>query len=342
MAVFSEVKHFAYPLMHWIALLIFTSQSVQAQYTDVINSNRPGKANSTYSVGTGVYQIETGYLFQRYRDESIQSESTNNQIDLVLRMGLYREAIEIMYEGSFGQYIIPETEALGAAAIAEDSFIEEGFSGRHRIGVKYLIYDRFKDPKREKPNLYSWRANNSFRLKNLLPSIAIYAGTNYLANSSTYSNSEGQFSTRLMLATQSSLSSRTVLLTNYALDKIGTEFPEWSYLVSISQNIINPHWSLFAENQGIKSERYESMILRGGLAYLWGDNFQVDLNLGTDFANTQNTFYIGSGFSCRLDRHRDKEIKSDPVVLKSSGRLSKTERRVKRRVTKRNRKRSRN
>ena len=36
-----------------------------AQYTDVINSNRPGRAASAYAVGKNVVQAEIGMLYEK-------------------------------------------------------------------------------------------------------------------------------------------------------------------------------------------------------------------------------------------------------------------------------------
>ena len=43
-----------------ILILIISFNSAYAQYTEVINSNRPGVSKSAFSVGTGVVQLETG------------------------------------------------------------------------------------------------------------------------------------------------------------------------------------------------------------------------------------------------------------------------------------------
>ena len=40
---------------------------LSAQYTETINSNRPGQSQGAFSVGTGVYQAELGGF---YNDES--------------------------------------------------------------------------------------------------------------------------------------------------------------------------------------------------------------------------------------------------------------------------------
>ncbi len=42
---------------------ICSSYLLNAQYTNVINSNRPGFSESPYSVGTGIYQLETGVFY---------------------------------------------------------------------------------------------------------------------------------------------------------------------------------------------------------------------------------------------------------------------------------------
>lgn len=42
---------------------ICSSYLLNAQYTNVINSNRPGFSESPYSVGSGIYQIETGFFY---------------------------------------------------------------------------------------------------------------------------------------------------------------------------------------------------------------------------------------------------------------------------------------
>jgi len=42
---------------------IGSSHLLNAQYTNVINSNRPGFSESPYSVGSGIYQLETGFFY---------------------------------------------------------------------------------------------------------------------------------------------------------------------------------------------------------------------------------------------------------------------------------------
>ena len=49
-------------------ILFWGSESVFGQYTEVINSNKPGFSESPYSVGTGVYQFENSlFLNENFR-----------------------------------------------------------------------------------------------------------------------------------------------------------------------------------------------------------------------------------------------------------------------------------
>lgn len=315
------------------AALVLSAPVATAQYTDVINSNRPGKANSAYAVGTGVIQAEAGLFFEQQDHSGLNTDSGITGLDVALRYGLFFEALELQWEGIFQHQQI--------TFISQGR--EEGFTDfyRNRIGLKYLVYDRYKDPERNKPNLRSWRANNVFQLKNLIPSVALYAGANFVLGDNPFYPGEPTVSPRVMAATQSRLTPRFVLITNVAYDRIGTDFPEWSYLVSLSHAFRNPKWSAFVENQGIQSDRYSDVLLRGGIAYLISPDFQADLLLGASFKNTPSRIFIGSGVSYRLDSHQDKikPIEDQERIGRNSGKLSKEERRSRKRANRRNKKR---
>ena len=320
--------------------LLFSGLASQAQYTDVINSNRPGKANGAYAVGKGVIQAEAGLFFEQQDHSLLNTESGIYGLDLALRYGLLLERLELHWEGIYqGQqitYLNLETEER----------LSDFYS--NRLGVKYLLYDRYKNPERNKPNLYSWRANNVFQWSNLIPSVALYAGANFVLGDNPFYPGEPTVSPRAMVATQSRLTPRFVLITNVAYDRIGTDFPEWSYLVSLSHAFRNPKWSVFVENQGIQSDRYSDVLLRSGVAYLISPNFQADLHLGAGFKDTPSRIFIASGVSYRLDFHQDEVIPiedQDPIgrnnMMKSGRKLSKEESRSQRRAEKRNKKRQR-
>jgi hypothetical protein len=112
-------------------------------------------------------------------------------------------------------------------------------------------------------------------------------------------------SPRAMLATQSRLTPRFVLISNISYDRIATDDPELGYTISLSHALKNPKWSVFVENQGISSDRYADVLLRGGGAYLVNENFQVDANLGGSFKDSPSRLFVSAGASYRLDFHKD-------------------------------------
>jgi hypothetical protein len=222
--------------------------------------------------------------------------------DLSLRYGLLFEALEINYEGTFQN----------KATTFTNTGLEESFwnFSRNRVGLKYLIYDRYKSPERNKPNIRSWRANNVFQLKNLIPSVSVYGGATFNLGENPFYVGDPTVSYRGMIATQSRLTPRFVLISNVAYDRITTDFPELSYLVSISYAFRNPKWSTFFENQGIKSDRYSDVLLRAGVVHLLSENLQVDLNMGASFKNTPSRIFVAAGMSYRFDMHTDPPIKA--------------------------------
>lgn len=280
-----------------LVFTLFLSLSGFSQYTDVINSNRPGLSVSAYAVGKNVLQLEMGAGFEQSDHSLLNTQSNIIGSDISLRYGLLFEQLELNWEGTFQN----ESKTFANTGF-ETSFAK--FS-RNRLGLKYLVYDRYKSAERNKPNLYSWRKNNLFQLKNLIPSVSLYGGAtfNLLDNPNFLGDPTVMY--RLMVATQSRLTPRFVLISNIAYDRISSAFPELNYLVSLSYAFRNPKWSTFVEHQGVQSDRYADVLLRGGVAHLLSENLQVDVNMGASFKNTPSRIFITGGFSYRFDFHQD-------------------------------------
>ena len=273
---------------------------VKAQYTDVINSNRPGIAVSAYAVGTNVIQAETGFLYEKRNHSTLNTDASRFGGELALRYGLLFEQLEVIYEGTFLKENI--------------TYKNFGFTDnrtdftRNRLGLKYLIFDPYKSAEANKPNLYSWRANNEFQLKNLVPAVSLYGGATFNLGENPFYPEDGTISYRAMIATQSRLTPKSVLITNIAYDRITTDFPELSYAVSYSRAFRNPKWSVFVEHQGIKSDRHSDLLLRTGIAHLFSPDFQVDFSIGGSFKDTPMRLFGRTGLSYRLDFHKDKLV----------------------------------
>ncbi len=304
------------------------------QYTDVINSNRPGIGVSAYAVGKNVVQAETGFLYEMRDHNLLNRSSSIFGGELALRYGFLFEQLEIKYEGTY----ISES-------ITFDNFGTEetrtDFS-RNRIGLKYLIYDKYKNPEANKPNLYSWRANNVFQLKNLIPSaVSVYGGATFNLGDNPFYPEDGTISYRAMIATQSRLTPKSVLITNIAYDRITTDFPELSYAISVTRAFRNPKWSVFVEHQGIQSDRFSDLLFRGGIAHLFSPNFQADFSLGASVKNTPFRVFGRTGLSYRLDFHRDELVPIEDQNPQSKIKRSSMKKKGKKKRTRKERKKKR-
>lgn len=283
-----------------LALIIVTTKSF-AQYTDVINSNRPGVSRSAFSVGTNVVQFEVGpYMIKEKRTPALQTEVNGYGVDFAARYGLLWEQLELNIEGTYQN----DTKTY----FSNIPFDEDRANFKTvAIGAKYLIFDPYKKGE-DKPNLYSWKANQRFKWKTLIPAVSIYLGANYDTENNPYiaPGVEG-FSPKAMIMTQHNFSGGWVFVMNLIKDRIGTDQSDFSYILTLT-HALNQKWVIFGETQGIKSDFYADNLFRFGGAYLWNKNFQLDTAVTFNTKDTPSVFRANIGMSYRLDFHKDKEI----------------------------------
>lgn len=335
------------------------STSIFGQYTDQINSNRPGISIGAFAVGKNVVQAETGIAFRRYTHSGYNQSEFNGRVHfLSLRWGFLAETLELFYEGQF------MTGTLKSKIVYPTTFLKQKGFLQNFVGVKYLIYDPFK--KEREVNIYSWKANNGFKLRDLIPAVSLTFGTNinlqknnpfdynnifsHLYRPLLYQNIGGEIDhepflhLRGTLATQSHFLSSWVFVTNFTYDRYLSQYPELSYIMTLTHTF-NPVWSVYIEQQGLRSNLFDDNIFRLGTAYLFNDDVQLEATLGSSLKNTPQLLTANVGFSYRLDLHkdftsteevRDKELKKEERSLKKAlNKNTKTER-------KRNRKAKRN
>jgi hypothetical protein len=279
---------YKYNRLFTLTLLLLTI-AVRAQYTDQINSNRPGESQSPFAVGKSVIQVEAGCYGIQENHSIMGTEINGVGTDLNLRYGAIKEELEfnVKLQYQFDQYKTPfEVEKRNALKQAV-------------IGAKYLIYDPSKNYE-EKKNVYSWKAKYKFKWRQFIPSIAAFAGVNVNVNNPYTFKSDPKISPKVMLITQNQFTGGMVLVTNIIADKITTEYPSYGYVLTLTKGF-NEQWSGFVENQGYKSQFYSDAILRGGAACLIGDDIQIDASIGTNFKETPSLFFGGVGISWRFD-----------------------------------------
>jgi len=77
--------------------LFLTSFNSRAQYTDIINSNTPGRTMGAYTVGEAVYQLESLYSSDHQTHIYPDSDYHINDIESTFRFG-FKERVELIYE----------------------------------------------------------------------------------------------------------------------------------------------------------------------------------------------------------------------------------------------------
>lgn len=308
----------------WKACLVLSPGLLWGQYTAIINSNRPGLTVGAYSVGSNVFQIETGIQHRRLNASDPDRQESRLGIDLALRYGLFFETLEVTYEGGYVWDRVTPDQG--------DSQRITDFT-QNRAGLKWLVYDPFRNPERNQPNIYSWRKNNLFQWRNLIPAVSLYGGANLLPGENPFYPDQPQITYRAMIVTQSILSPRLVLSSNVAYDRITSEQPEWNVLASLSHALSNPAWSVFGEFQYINSQLLNDQLLRVGAAHLFPPDLQIDLVLSSSLKADPGWVLVSTGLSYRFDGHSNrprraprakastpKEVKRSDIRRKSKSR----------------------
>ncbi|MEW5675945.1 transporter [Flavobacterium enshiense] len=287
-----------------LGFLLLSSGITFAQYTEEINSNRPGKSFGAYSIGKTVIQAETGLYFTKEKHDLLDYDAKNYGVDLAVRYGALLEQLEFIGEIQY------------QSSKYETAFGSESKSGFRQlnVGAKYLIYDPWKNYK-EKVNVYSWKANKKFKWKKLLPAVGVYAGANFNVGDRPFTfPTDPTFSPKVAAILQNHFGEKTVLTTNLIADKFITDYPSYGYILTLSR-AVGEKWSIYIENQGYKSDWYADSVIRGGGAFLLKKNMQVDVSVNTNFKDTPSLMGVAAGFSWRFDKnYKPIEIKSGKEV----------------------------
>ncbi|MEX0998246.1 MAG: transporter [Flavobacteriaceae bacterium] len=292
------------------SLLVCSFLNVNAQYTELINSNRPGTSQGAFAVGNKVLQFETG-LAMGWEDHSLlKTETDAFTVDYAIRYGLLWEQLEINFSGSFLSESVVDNRSVVPFEYERSNFRS------NTLGAKYLIYDPYKKRDLEKPNLYSWNANNKFRWRELIPAVSFYAGVNFDTKENPFlPPNDPSISPKFVLMTQNNMEGGFVFVTNFIVDRITSDFPTYSYILTLT-HAFNPRFSIFVENQGIKSDFYADQLIRFGGAHLFGKDFQIDALATLNLKDTPSKFFIGIGASYRFDMHAKDELIEDPADAK--------------------------
>jgi hypothetical protein len=313
-------------LFYSTILLLLISITAQAQYTDIINSNRHGASVGAYSVGKNVFQIESSLGLKTtsfdYDDMISSSNSEDKQQlgSLFLRYGFLSERLEINL--ALG-YLKSKNTTIGAFfpnTPFNNTNETKGFN-INTVGLKYMIFQ----PKTEREvNIRSWKANQRINWKEFIPTISIAAQMHTDLVSDPFKTDELAFKGGLLL--QNNFSSGLVFTGNVFVDQISDPNKRYFNYIAGFTYAFNKKFSMFAEYDG---KRYKTQAKEHwggfGLAYLFNKDMQIDIDARKLFGSkpygfTKNyqSYYIGLGLSWRADMHKDSyktktaDVKENP------------------------------
>ncbi len=280
--------------------LLFSFTYVSAQYTETLNSNRPGNSQGAFSVGRNVLQFETGLGIGKEEHSLLNTETNVFTFDYSVRYGFFKEELEISLIGIYQSSTITSTVGNVSNEIKQSNFKS------NTIGAKYLFYDPYRKRELEGPNLYSWKTNNRFQWEDLIPAISIYGGANIdFADNPFTPETESSISPKLVLATQNNWLGGWVFVTNIIADRITTDYPSYGYILTLTHTPTD-WFSVFIENQGIKSDFYADQLLSAGTAILLSKDLHVDASVLINFKDTPSRLFGRIGIAYRFDMH-DKD-----------------------------------
>lgn len=275
------------------------SVMVFAQYTEVINSNKPGFSESPYSVGKGVYQFESNIFLRNTSISTTFSKPQSLGIDMLFRTSFFLDKLELNAQLTY------QKDKIAFKNIITSHYFTSGLS-RMTIGAKYLVYQQtYKDKSKE---IRSWKRRNAFDITRLIPSVAVYLGMN--TDFVNDINKTGSITPKVGVLLQQNLTQDFNVITNFYYDNIGTDFAQYSYIITLTQSFSN-RWSAFFENQMVIQKYQNNINLGAGLAYLYNRNLQFNTSARLIFEGKTQGYYAGLGVSYRIDKHQDPFIEID-------------------------------
>jgi hypothetical protein len=249
--------------------------------------------------------MEAGGYYGNDKHSLLLTDTDILGADYSLRFGLFFEALEISLIGSF-----EENKKFIKIGANDVEFKTRNFK-TNTLGAKYLIFDPSRTIKPDAPNLYSWKANQKFKWKTLIPAVSVYAGANFSEADNPYLfEGEKQITPKIAIITQNNWSGSYVLVMNLILDKLTEDFPTYTGIVTLT-HAFTPKFAGFMEYQAIISDIYADDIFRTGMAYLITDDLQFDISGLLNFKNTPDRWQLAAGVSYRLDLHKKDEYLDD-------------------------------
>ncbi|MCB9173594.1 MAG: transporter [Flavobacteriales bacterium] len=265
--------------MNKVILFLFVSlltNTICAQFSETVSSDRPGQAFAPNSVGKYVIQSQTGIDFGGY---SGNANSTGNSIapNTFIRYGITKKielntAWEFRNDSYKDNNFESSTNGLSFSSVGTRLNVFEGNGNSPAIGILALV---------KLPILAQ-----SYNFNNIAPRLLVIAG--------------------------GSLSEKFAYILNFGIDFDGNgTSPSGLYVANLGYSI-SPKFSTFIENYGSFGSNYFDHRFDTGLGYLINNNIQLDIYGG--FGNNNDTidYFTSLGVTWRITSIRDKHLNNQP------------------------------
>lgn len=248
-----------------ICLLAF--EVAYCQYNETIRSGRPGQSIGPFTVGKGIFQIQSGIDVNGFKLESGDVKGNGFIFDNVFRYGI-AERWEVSALIDYAHETIKangdETRLNGLAALD--------------VGGRYHVYSG----------------------KGLIPSIGLQARFRIPVLSDDYEIDH--LAPRFLIVTSQQLSETFTLVTNWGgrwngNESQGTVF----YTINVSFPIVGK-LSGFIENYGFITDGDFDTRFDGGFAFLCNNDLQLDILGGAGNNEDVSDYFVGVGVSWRTRR----------------------------------------
>lgn len=273
-------------------IALFLSIGISAQFTEIINSNRPGQSDTPYSVGVGIHQIESGLFLADNNELSVDANYDSYGLEFVYRTGIFFERLEVDLRGSF----TTEKERY----IFNNQIESKTVSGLSDlvVGSKMMLYEqKYTDKSKE---VRSWKRRHSFDKKRLIPTIGIYTAFNTNLVNSTFKDELDEPSLKGALLLQNNLSDRLVLVNNLIIDKIAKDNQYFQHSITGTFSI-STTFSTFIEGLGQYQEGSSPFFDYGiGFAYLLSPDLQLDTSFRSNLSEDFDSILISAGVAWRF------------------------------------------
>lgn len=246
---------------------IIISSTLFSQENEALVTDRPDATESAMTVGNGTLQIETGFIFEEYRN----SAGNYKQNDFHIATTLFRYGIGSDFEIRLHGKIQART--------IETFDNSETYSGLNNVsvGMKYQFYESANKG-----------TNGAVLASFILP-----------VSSSEFKPSAVE--PAILIALSKDISEHLSIGTNLGGIYLSDD-TELMYLYSLAFGIgitekIGGFVELFG---GIKSSNSPEHILDGGFTYLINNDIQFDLSVGTRLFFEDTNWFVSSGVSIRF------------------------------------------